>query len=429
MAWNLGGLLRWTDGAPGKPELPRRNFRADIQAAAGDPKVALLKGDAFVRDESYFSVRLVEMRLASAGNYIANFLPMCSCFLRYTYGDAQREVPFTIGYDLIRAQLERDKASTGARTIEFHDVYIVRNAPVKADGLLMYTALCQVVDTKFARSMLDLLADAAGTIGGPAAGTVARTGVDMTKRLATLLGADGVHTRFGMYDGDALRTSGYRVFAGAGEGALDASELAIEQGQLVRESTGRKTPIDDADYLVLALEQRATLLEPGALPDSTLPFYETWVKVKKSLIADGLEAADKEYKKLIMDITGSPALTETDSMALMIAYRGQIEEWKKLKSSVTSLKGSDAPDITTVLDTRAADRAARLSRSTRTLVESASGLIRGRPSTRAASAEAALDDSALHAKAALAHRTLATAGASVGSARAELAGAALSTPL
>jgi hypothetical protein len=300
---------------------------------------------------------------------------------------------------------------------------------VKADGLLMYTALCQVVDTKFARSMLDLLADAAGTIGGPAAGTVARTGVDMTKRLATLLGADGVHTRFGMYDGDALRTSGYRVFAGAGEGALDASELAIEQGQLVRENSGAKTPIDDADYLVLALEQRATLLEPGSLPDSTLPFYGTWSKVKKSLMAEGLEAADKEYKKLIMEITGSPALTETDSMALMVAYRAQIEEWKKLNSSVTSLRGADAPDITTVLDTRAADRAAPLSQSTRSLVESASGLIRGRAGTRAASADAALDDSALNAKAALAHRMLATAGASLGSARAELAGAALSTPL
>jgi hypothetical protein len=116
-------------------------------------------------------------------------------------------------------------------------------------------------------------------------------------------------------------------------------------------------------------------------------------------------------------------------MAMIVAYRAQIEEWKKLKSTATSLKGRNAPDITTVLDTRVRDRAVPLAQSTRALVESASALIAGRVSARAASANAALGDTALLGKAALAHRTLASAGASLGAARAELVGAALSTPL
>src|SRR5258708_2224336 len=121
---NFMGRLFGIGNGPDSPITPghirRRNFSGDIKAvdAASDPLFEALKGDTFEPEESYFSVRLVEMRLAQGSNYVANFLPMCTCFLRYTYANEKRDVPFIVGYEMIRAALGDNAATKGAQNVE-----------------------------------------------------------------------------------------------------------------------------------------------------------------------------------------------------------------------------------------------------------------------------------------------------------------------
>jgi hypothetical protein len=257
MGW-LGNLKLAANAAgelAAKPNV--RNFLGKVEMDVGgqDDRYDFMKGDIFSPEKSYFSVRVVEMRLAEAGRYFLEFIPMCSCFLRYTYGRAQRTVPFVLGSEVISANLGKDVPKNAARNIQFRDAFIVRNVPVKADNLLMYCALCRITDSDFARGLLDLLSDTAASVGGPAVGAIAKTGVDLTKRLGSLLGADGVETRFGMLNGNALDRSGYFVFAGAPSADLKAGELVMREGQLVRQQAGQPaTPIDDIDYVVIGLE-------------------------------------------------------------------------------------------------------------------------------------------------------------------------------
>ncbi|MFM0258424.1 hypothetical protein [Paraburkholderia sediminicola] len=347
----------------------RRNFDSTFKAEADseDPRAHRLRGDPFVPEESYFSIRIVEMRMAEAGNYVATYLPMCSCFLRYRYGTAEREVPFIVGYDMIRGLLGKCDTSKGAGNIAFTNVYVVRDAPVKAGGLTMYAALCRVSDSTFARGMLDLIGDTVAAIGGPAVGLVASTGINMTKRLGTLLGSDGVMTRFGLYDGDALVESGYRVLAGAG---LDAARLEMKDGQLRRMNTlGELTPVDDVDYLIVAFEYRKTLLDQSFGSLAHLPFHAKWTELAKKLVKGEAAGAEEDFKLLKAEIVASPDLVEADRLGLLTTYVAQFEAWRYAQAGTPTVRAggeslsADLSDCADRLEDSHMEIAARLLRT------------------------------------------------------------------
>jgi hypothetical protein len=410
----------------------RRNFYSDHVPEDNDADAMYdaLKGDTFAPEQSYFSVRLVEMRLASAGSYVAKYLPMCTCFLRYTYGDTQREVPFVIGYDMIRAQLGKDAPEAGAGNVEFRNIYIVRNAPVKATKLQLYAALCRVTDTTFARGMLDLLSDAAGAIGGPAAGAIVRGGVDMTKRLSALLSADGVSTRFGLYDGQALRKSGYRVFAGAGSEALDASALTMKGGQLVQEGAGAGRTVDDVDYLVVAFEHRKTIVDEGLGEVSELPFHAFWTPVREKLLGNDVTGADEAFRTLALAVVRSNDMTESDRLAMITAYRVEMERWKKATADLPSRRGSEDSSLQTRLAT-AADVTQRRDRTLGSVLKSVKEIVDDRVNQQPAGAQT-LEPRGLAQTAALIRARTDKSrakGKTLSEASAEFLSAALASPL
>ncbi|MGA7817594.1 hypothetical protein, partial [Caballeronia sp.] len=312
----------------------RRNFTATIVPSpdANDTRRDGLKGDAFVPEQSYFSVRLVEMRMSKAGNYLSKYLPMCSCFLSYRYGDSLRHVPYIAGHQMIRDLLGKDAPADAGRNIEFKDLYIVRDVPVKSDSVTMYTALSRVSDSSFTRGMLDLFSETVGALGGPALGLAVTTGVDLTKKLGAILGSDDVSTRFGMFNGDALTTSGYRIFAGAD---LDTTDLEMSNGGLMRTgSDGQPKHIDDADYLVIALEHRKTLLDQpfGAL--GHLPFHAKWKETVDKLMAKDPAGANEMVRQMAITLKNSPDIVEADKIELLITYLSQLERWNAVANTL-----------------------------------------------------------------------------------------------
>jgi hypothetical protein len=316
----------------------RRNFDAMFSSAPDDKSTrsTALAGEEFKPEQSYFSVRIVEMRMAEAGNYVAQYLPMCCCFLRYQYGASTREIPFIVSHDMIRRLLGAEASDRGARHVNFKDVYIVRDVPVKAAGVAMYAGLSRIVNSDFARGMLDLVGDTVSAFGGPAAGVVASAGINMTKRLADLLGANGVSTRFGVYDGDALVRSGYRVLAGAG---LEAARIEMRDGQLRRtDDAGNLTLIDDVDYIVLAFERKTSLLDQPFGTLTHLPFHAKWTEMSKRLVTGETAGVDELFNQLAAEIVASPDLIELDRLGVLTGYVTQMDKWRQFRSQAPTVK-------------------------------------------------------------------------------------------
>ncbi|QCP52772.1 hypothetical protein FAZ95_26930 [Trinickia violacea] len=345
----------------------RRNLDCTYKAPedSDDPRAARLRGDRFAPEASYFSVRIAEMRLAEAGNYVNAYLPMCTCFLRYRYGLEEREVPFILNYDRIRAPLREGKATAGTGSIAVLNTYVVKDVPLKAGGVTLFAALCRVSDSSFARGMLDLVGDAAEAVGGASVGLVAKSGIDMVKRLSSLLGSDGVSTRFGIYDGDALIESGYRVLAGAG---TDVDQFEVRDGRLQRRNdNGAMASVDDIDYLVLALEYRKTLIDESYATLASMPFHARWIETRKKLVVGETAAAEYDFRQLKTEIVSSPDLVEADRFGVLGAYIAAMEAWKEKQSTTPTLKGDVA-----AMSAQLADRAANSAGTESSLLDIAS---------------------------------------------------------
>jgi hypothetical protein len=337
MSWSfsLADSLKSLGGKTARPNT--RNFWGALvpDASSNDPMFAFLKGDPFLPEKSYFSVRIAEMHLAEAGRYFVEFLPMCACFLKYTYGRGTREVPFVLSLDRIKAALGADADKMQSRNVEFNDVYVVRNVPVKADNLTMYSALCRFNDTGFAQGLLSLVSDTGAVIAGPLAGSMMKAGVDFSGRLATLLGANGVETRFGLWTGNALKKSGYTVALSASAN-VTADELSMTEGRLMRSVNGQvPKPIDDVDYLIMAIEYRDTLVDANFAQVSILPFHETWNEVRSKLLRNDGTGAKKSMQDLAVQISSSPDVTEADRFAIISTYLGEFEKWTSLSGKTT----------------------------------------------------------------------------------------------
>lgn len=331
MLRGIGGKAAGGDGAGALlPTVPAgRNFYAQIEPPAGNPALAAgLDGAAFVPGQCYFSVRLVEMRLCEAGNYLSQFLPLCTFFLRYGADGVRREIPYIVGYDLIQQALGAAAPDAGARRVAFRDVYVARNVPYASDGLEMYAALCRFADSSLSRGILDFVSTAVTMLGGPVGGAIVKTGESLLTPLAKLFGTDGVSVRFGVYDGDALRRSGYRVLAGA-DSQDKLAGLQLVDGVLHRQQgAGKPEPVNDVDYLVLAFEQRATLGTDMFAAATTLPFHHLWKDVSKALIGNDATAASAAYQSLLIAVAESPLLIDADRFALLTAYAAQRGAWE-----------------------------------------------------------------------------------------------------
>src|ERR1700676_2607771 len=80
----------------------RPNLRQVYAPLVTDKAESGLAGENFDPGKSYFSVRLVELRLATAGRYLTEFLPMCTCVLSFQQAGNKRTIPFIAGVDMIR---------------------------------------------------------------------------------------------------------------------------------------------------------------------------------------------------------------------------------------------------------------------------------------------------------------------------------------
>ncbi len=98
-----------------------------------------LTGQAFRRDASYFSVRLVEMFLEEREKYFTEYLPLGICIAEFTRGGEKQRVPLVLSNELIKAKLTGNGEDPGF--VQFKNMYVVRDVPFKADNLALFIGL------------------------------------------------------------------------------------------------------------------------------------------------------------------------------------------------------------------------------------------------------------------------------------------------
>lgn len=335
----------------------RPNLRQTYASVGADQAQPGLSNETFEPGKSYFTVRLVELRLATAGRYLKDFLPICTCVLRFDQAGEKRTVPFVVGAELIRS-LVGNAPADAAKRISFNNLAVANNIPVPGDNVTMYITLCRIADNRIVQGLLELAAETASAVGGPTVAPLVKPVTDFAGGLMKIFSTDGVETRFGRLDGKALSKSGYRILAASTNPALAAEGLTVsDDGQLVRRQGAQETTIDDVDYLVLAFEHRSTLVDPTFSSVENLPFHAHWrAAVDKIVRSKGTEdSADAEMTELRSAVLQSRALTETDRLPLLQLYDVK-QRQMEAQFKPQKMAGEDTP-LLTALGKRVDDEA------------------------------------------------------------------------
>jgi hypothetical protein len=324
----------------GRPNL--RQVYAPI--IADDPKPGV-NGEIFEPGKSYFSVRLVELRLATAGRYLTEFLPMCTCVLSFQQAGDKRTIPFIAGVEMIRNLVGANAPADVAKRIALANLAVANNVPVPGGDVTMYLSFCRFKDSSLVRGLLELAAKTATAVAGTVAGPMVKTATDFAGGLMNVFSADGVETRFGRLDGQAVGRSGYRLLAGSADASLEPKDLRIQDGQLLRRTDGKNTSIDDVDYLVLAFEYRSTLKDENFSLVEALPFHAHWNAAADKIARSGgaPEAADADMMELRSAVLLSPQLTEADRLPLLLVYDAKREQLEAQFKSKQKKAGDAVP--------------------------------------------------------------------------------------
>jgi hypothetical protein len=318
---------------------PRPPFIGPVTAAAGD---ALQAGATFAPDASYFSVRLVEMRLAKGGEYFKTYLPMGVCVVEYTFGAERRRIPLVLSNETVQAMLGDVKGEVGA--VKFTDMPVIRRAPVKEDNLTLFVGLFRIPFSDVAKSVLQLAADVSDEVGAAAFGSGAKLATKLYDRVSSLFKLNAVEARFAYLDGQALKKSGYVLVSGPLPKDVDPEDFVVQNSRLGLRPGAKTTPeaLDTIDYCLVAIEQRSSLFETNAelRQLAALPFHAHWRKVTTLLTEQKAAEAEQALLKLRSEVVTSPDLTEEDRL---LAIAGYDVSYTKYAQSLLAKAGAAVP--------------------------------------------------------------------------------------
>lgn len=330
---------------------PSQRPKTDWVLPAQDDAKAIAAGRRFEAEASYFSIRLVEMGLATGGEFFTSFLPMGVCLTEYRFGDERQRHPLILSNDLIASQI---KGTAKPGHVEFANMYAVRQAPVKDDNLSLFVGLFRMPYNDLARQVLQIASDLTQQVGGDA-GTLAsglRVADKVYDGVTSLFGLKDVTPLFGYADGNALTASGYLLVRGPAAAEIDGRRLAVVDNQL-RLDGARAAGFD---YCLVAVEHADSRLPQGSdtiKSLTSLAFHRRFREIGPLLAEKKLVDAEARLAQVRADVVTSPELTEEDRLIAVAAYD---TAYDKLKRALVR----DGAGATTRSGTRGASLAAEL---------------------------------------------------------------------
>jgi hypothetical protein len=305
-------------------ESPQPPYIGMVAATEAD---SLAAGLPFVAEASYFSVRLVEMRLATGGKYFTTYLPLGVCVAEYTYGAERRRVPLVLNNETIKQMLGEAGGERQPGHAQFTNMPVVRRAPVKEDNLALFVGLFRMPYTDIARSMLQLAADVSEELGAATIGTGTRAAAKLYDRVAEVFKLNTVEPRFAFLNGTALTSSGYVLVSGPLPEDVKPAEFVVENSRL-RLRNKPASMLDGFDYCLMAIEQHGSLLpstdtqpaDAALKALASMPFHQRWRGVATLLARRKAAEAEEELLTLRAEVVTSPDLTEEDRLLAIAGY-------------------------------------------------------------------------------------------------------------
>jgi hypothetical protein len=295
-------------------------FTGPVSAVSGD---SLAVGRAFVPEASYFSIKLVDMRLAEGRKYFVNFLPMGVCVAEYTYGAERRRVPLVLSNEAVKQMLGNAGGQPGQ--VQFANMPVVRRTPFKQDNLALFVGLFRMPYDDVARSVLQLAADVSSELGGAAIGAGTRVAAKLYDSVADIFKLKTVQPRFAFLDGMALTNSHYLLVSGSLPEGIHAADLVVKDSRL-RLQRDLNGPLPAFDYCLLAIEHTESLFastssSAGMLGTlAGLPFHQRWGNVRSLLAQRKVKEAEEALLNLKAEVISSPDLTEEDRLVAVGGY-------------------------------------------------------------------------------------------------------------
>lgn len=280
-------------------------------------------GRGFTPEASYFTIRMVEMRLAEGGKYFVDFLPLGVCVADYKYGSERRRVPLILSNEAVQQMLGSSGAKAGF--VDFRNMPVVVRAPVKAGDISLFVGLFRMPYSDIARSVLQLVSDVSSEVGGAALKTGVAAASKVYDRVAQMFKLKDVEPRFAYLDGQALTKSGYLLVSGSLTEDVRKTDLVVKNGRLRLKGDTEDAPPYDFDYCLLSIEQQDSLFSGGAgaaaLNDlADLPFHKKWNEVGQLLVKRKSAEAEEALMVLRSEVLASPDLTEDDRLIAIAGY-------------------------------------------------------------------------------------------------------------
>jgi hypothetical protein len=286
----------------------------------------------FTPEESYFSLRLSEMRLRDEREYWQKFTPLASALVELQFAGGRHVVPAVVGPQAL-ADVAHLKPGDH---VEHLNRRLAGPLPYLGDDVSIFFGLFRIETDNWARRALSLLQSVGTAFDFSKLTTALDIAGPLTEAVQGLLGMEEVGVRLALNrsysapssdggSGTTLRP-GYEVMLRRGADELDEEQQArfwVKAGQLHHgDQASALRPYDDADFVLL---QVAAANSRGDY--TTFDFHTRhWPRVQDHIWA-GRDAEAKESLRLLAaDLVQSEEIVRPHRWKLLAEYRRRFDE-------------------------------------------------------------------------------------------------------
>lgn len=291
--------------------------------------------ERFVKEQTYFEIRLSQMYLRDAREYWREFVPLGSILTEFLYDGERRVVPTVVGPALLKAVAEAKEDDR----VEYLNTRVAGPYPYEGDDLTLFVGLFRIETTNWAAAALSMLETVAKVFDTTKLSASISVAGPLVEGVEGLLGMDEVEMRMGKRHAYESAADGGAVGAQVPETLLaPAYEVLINRAELYEDerrrfwvkngrlhvgaSKDKLSPYGDADFALYRLQPLTSR------DDYTTFDFERihWKKVENHIWEGRAEEAQKAFRLLAVNLVECPDIVRPHRNALLRMYKQRMED-------------------------------------------------------------------------------------------------------
>ena len=315
-----------------KKSVRTASFRIHPERVIHDP--AGNDADHFVKEETYFEIRLSQMYLRDSREYWREFVPLGSILTEFLFNGKRQIVPTVVGPGFLKGAAQVEEGDP----VEYLNTRVAGPYPYEGDDLSLFVGLFRVATTNWASRALSLLESVAKVFDATKLSSAISVADPLVEGVEGLLGMDEVEMRMGTRrayetaperaDTDeisgALLMPAYEVHLNGPEvGEQERERFWVEDGKLqFGESLDSRKPYDRTDFVLYRLQ-------PLTRRDdyTTFDFHTIhWKRVENHVWENREDEARKAFQLLAANLVECPDIVRPHRISLLRMYKQHLDE-------------------------------------------------------------------------------------------------------